>query len=247
MLNKTISLLFLLVMTITLVVAQPIYKQNTEVELSLPCTINGALCSNSATCQFSIISPAGITLINQENMTQVGGLFTYQLLLNQTTEVGEHEFPVTCCDGGVCATRHLTYTITPSGLISSSGEAVIYIVLIVVVLFFFILCLIGAIRINGGDAYDIGGNLMELNYGKYLKMGLFWLSIVFLWFMFYLSWEVSNKVLMFGFVGDIFHTLFLILTYLLAPSFIAFVILAIVKWTADLKLWELAERGLKPR
>lgn len=139
------------------------------------------------------------------------------------------------------------FEVTPSGLISTGGQAITYIVLILIVLFFFVLCLIGAIRYDGKNEYDIGGNLMSLNYGKYLKMGLFWLSIVFLWISFYLGWEVSNKVLMFDFVGDLFHTFFLVLTYLLAPSFLAFVFLAIVQWTADLKLWEMSKRGLKPR
>ena len=78
----------ILIMAMTLIVAQPVYKQNADVELTLPCTINGALCSPSATCQFSILNPLGITLVNNGTMTQLGGLFTYQLYANQTTENG---------------------------------------------------------------------------------------------------------------------------------------------------------------
>ena len=139
------------------------------------------------------------------------------------------------------------FEVTPSGLVSTSGEAIIYIILILIVLFFFVLCLIGGINLDGKNAYDVGGNLLQLNYGKYLKMGLFWLSVVFLWILFYLGWEVSNKVLMFNFIGSIFQTMFMILTWLIAPSFLAFVVLALIQWTADLKLHKMAERGLSPR
>lgn len=233
----------------SLAVAQPVYKQNTDVLLSLPCTISGALCSPSATCQFSLTSPNGTIIHNKVNMTQNNGLFTYQLLSNQTNEVGGYEFPVTCCDGTPlrCATRYLPFTITPSGTIGSSGEAITYTILILVVLVLLILSIIGAVKVNGDDKYDIGGNLLELNYGKYLKMGLFFLSVLFLWFLLFLGWQTAEKILMFSFMLTIFKTCFMILTYLLAPVFVVFVILALVKWTADLKLWKLAERGLKPR
>lgn len=246
--NLFLMMFIVLILSMTLAVAQPVYKQNTEVLLSLPCTINGALCSPSAVCQFSLTTPSGITLFNKVNMTQDGGLFTYQLLANETVEVGSYEFPVTCCDtGNKCATRYLTFTITPSGAIGSSGEAITYTILILVVLVLLILSIIGAVKTNGDDKYDIGGNLLDLNYGKYLKMGLFFLSVLFLWFLLFLGWQTAEKILMFSFMLTIFHTCFMILTYLLAPVFIVFVILALIKWTADLKLWKLAERGLKER
>lgn len=252
MLNKIFPfmLIGLIIMTIgfvSLVGAQPVYQQSIDVELNLPCTINGALCSPSATCQFSITNPLGQILLNQENMTQVGGLFVYQLNGSQITEVGEYKFPVTCCESGTCSTRHLTFIVTPSGKIGTSGEAITYTILIFVVLTLMTLCIIGAIKINKEHYYDVGGNLLKLSYGKYLKMGLWWLSILFLWFLLFLGWQTAEKILMFAFMVTIFKMLFMILTILIAPSFIAFVVLVIIQWTADLKLWELAERGLSPR
>lgn len=227
--------------------AQPVYQQKTEIELNVPCTINGDVCSNNATCFATIISPKGVMLFNNEAMTQNNAIFKINITENQSTDVGQYEFPVSCCDNGNCATRHLTFTITPSGVISSSGEAIVYVILIIVVLIFFIITMLGAIRTDAGHSYDVGGKLVELKYGKYLKSGLFFLSIIFLWFLFFLGWQVSSKVLMFDFMTTIFKTLFMILTYMIAPIFICFTILAVVQWTLDLKLWKMTKRGLSER
>ena len=243
--KQIISLIFAICLVLPMIFAQPIYKQNGVLDLKIQCIINGTYCSGSGVCYANILYPNSSLFI--DNILMTNQLSYHNSTLPAPSELGEYKCSATCCDGGLCGTNACDFLITPSGNISTSGEAVTYIVLILVVLFFFVLCLIGAIKIKGGNEYDIGGNLMSITYGKYLKMGLFWFSIVLLWVSLYLGWEVSNKVLMFGFVGDVFHTAFLILTWLIAPSFIAFTILAIVQWTADMKLWEMAERGLKPR
>lgn len=244
---KLFNLFIGLFIVISLVSAQPTYKQNTDVELNVPCTINGNICSNMAECQFSIVTPSGNILLNLENMTQNLGVFSYQLYANQTTEVGQYEFPVTCCDGVNCGTRHLTFLITPSGKVGSSGEALTYTILIFVVLVLLTFSMIGGFKIKSGDSYDMGGNFLEVNYGKYLKMGLFFLSILFLWVLFFLGWQTSEKILMFDFTVVVFKTSFLVLTYLIFPIFLAFVALAIIQWTMDLTQIKLKKRGLKQR
>jgi len=230
-----------------LVTAQPLFQQKTEIELNVPCTINGNVCSSNATCQATIINPKGAILVNNEAMVQNNATFRINITENQSAENGQYEFPVSCCDNGACATRHLTFAVNPSGVVSSSGEAIVYVILIIVVLVFFIFTMMGAVKIDGEHSYDVGGKLLELKYGKYLKMGLFFVSILFLWFLFFLGWQVSSKVLMFDFMNTIFRTLFMILTYLIAPIFLAFTILAVVQWTLDLKLWKMTKRGLPER
>lgn len=219
-------------------------RDDSGINLTAICYASGnTFCNGLTDCKLSVMSN-GNTLLDNVLMDWNTNYYSYSA--TTLTTIGDYSGTVTCTGINIAYTN-FDFKITPSGNISTSGEAIVYIILILVILFFFVLCLIGAIKIESGNYYDVGGNLMKLNYGKYLKMGLFWLSIVILWFLFYLGWEVSNKVLMFNFVGDIFHTLFMILTYLLAPSFIAFTIFAIVQWTGDLKLWELAKRGLQPR
>jgi len=247
MLRKSFVIFLAFLFMISLAFAQPIYKQSEDKQLNVPCTYNGAICSISATCVGTIINPNGTLIFNQQNMVRTNATYGLFIPANLSQEVGEYQFPVTCCEGVKCSTQNLIFFVTPSGNIATSGEATVYIFLIFVVLFFFLLCLIGAINVNSEHEYDIGGKLLKLKYGAYLKMGLFWLSSIFLWILLYLGWEISNKVLMFAFIGEFFHTAFLIMTYLLAPVFIAFVILALVKWTADLELHNLTKRGLRPR
>jgi hypothetical protein len=201
-------------------------------------------CNGLTNCNISIRNPDGDTIINNVAMDWFSTYYDYNA--TAITTIGDYSGTVYCIGGN---TKYIDFNfkITPSGMISTSGESLIYSILIIIIVFFFALCLFGSFKIKSNNEYDMGGKLMKITYGKYLKMFLFWLSIVFLWILFFLGWQISDKVLMFDFVGMVFHTSFTVLTYLIAPFFFAFVVLAIFQWTADLELWKLAERGLRPR
>lgn len=143
----TVVMMFLfLALTSVGVDAQPVFKQSTATEINLPCTINGALCSNLAECQLSIIYPNGTVMVNKQNMTQNSGVFVYPLNSNQTSALGEYEMPVTCCDGSACGVRHLTFTITPNGEIATTGKGILYIGILAILFIFFVLCIWGGLQ-----------------------------------------------------------------------------------------------------
>jgi len=141
----TVIMMFLF---ISLTSAQPVFKQSQATEINVPCTINGAICSPSAQCQLSIIYPNGTVMVNKQNMTYNSGVFTYPLTSNQTSALGEYEMPVTCCDGGDCGVRHLTYTVTPNGEIASTGKGILYIGILTILFIFFILCIYSGMQVE---------------------------------------------------------------------------------------------------
>jgi len=242
--NKYFILIFALLICLPLICAQSSggflqAKQNDCIQLPQECP--NCTFVKLTTVTYPDLSQIGI----QENMFQNGTSYNYSFC--NTSQLGSYSYCTLGDIDGAYTTSCNDFSITPSGKTASSGEATVYIFLIFIVLFFFLLCLIGGININSEHEYDIGGKLLQLKYGAYLKMGLLWLSSIFLWILLYLGWEISNKVLMFAFIGEFFHTAFSIMTWLLAPVFIAFVILALIKWTADLELHNLTKRGLRPR
>jgi hypothetical protein len=139
------------------------------------------------------------------------------------------------------------FIITPTGYDNTTAQGLIYVFLLLVSIVFMIIAVVGAVKINPANEYDIGGKIMSVNYGKYLKMGLFFVSYLLFILVAFLSWQIADSFLMVTTMTWMFHTFFIILVSLLAPIFIAFVVLALVKWTADLELWKLAERNLQPR
>jgi hypothetical protein len=57
MLNKNFIFVLVFILCMSFIVGQPIIQQNTTTNLSVPCTINGAICSALANCSDSVINP----------------------------------------------------------------------------------------------------------------------------------------------------------------------------------------------
>jgi hypothetical protein len=151
MLNKI--LLTLLVLSILLVgtaIAVPSYPQNENITISVPCTINGTVCSSNALCNSTIINPRQVVLVNNQMMTQDNGVFNINLTDNQTTTSGQYEFTVSCTDLGNSATRNLIFSITPDGAapIEEGRGNLIAISIFVIVIFAIILLVLGLFQKN---------------------------------------------------------------------------------------------------
>lgn len=235
--------LVLFCLVLPLVLGVPVFKQGELVDLKINCVNNGGHCSAGAVCNITVLDSNDVVLVDDSPMTNSGSYFNHSF---NASSVGVFKQQVFCVDGynGYSAS---TFKVTPSGVEGSTGDAVVYVILLLVALVLMILCIVGGVKINGDNEFNLYGKLMSINYGKYLKMGLFFGSYLFLWFVFFLAWQVADKFLMFDFISELFRMLFLILTVLLAPLFIAFVALAFLKWVADLKLEKLAERNLPDR
>ena len=233
----------LLLLCVSFVSAVPVYKQNELVDLKVNCVRAGGHCSSGAACNLSIFDNNDNLVLDDVSMTNSGSYFNYSY---NASEVGVFKQSIFCIDGDNGYVTN-SFKVTPSGVESSVSDAIIYVVLLFVSLVLMLLCVFGAANMNSANEYDFGGKLISVNYGKYVKMGLFFASYLFLWFLTFFAWQVSDKFLMFDFIGTIFNFLFITLAILLGPIFIAFVAFALLKWLADIKLWELAERNLSER
>lgn len=229
MLERILLSVLVIILMANLVVAQPIYKQNENVELNIPCTINGAICSNSAYCQFSIINPLGVTLINGENMTQNVSIFTYPLNSNQTTEIGQYEFPVTCCDAGACGTRHLTFLITPTGETPTTAKGLMLVGLLGGLFILFIAGVVG-----GSRAKHIA-----------LKCGLFLGAYLCLIGVIFISWNLSLSYLTTTpFLISFLRIVFYILLFGFFPSMLLLTIYTLYMMFKIKEIEDMVDRGI---
>lgn len=164
--KKSSALIFvsMLLLIIPLLFAQPIFKQDTNVQLNLPCTVNGVLCSNAATCTATIINPDNIVLINNQSMIQNNAVFSINLTSNQTFTLGEYNFNVNCCDGSLCASKFLIFHINLTGIQNDVNETYFFIFIGVT-----ILILISLLLYKMSNTEDYGWAVGYLS-GSYLLL-----------------------------------------------------------------------------
>jgi len=246
--NKTLIWILVFLAIVTTVSAAQVYKQGDYVDIKIPCTNNGTYCSSTATCTATIISPNGTALYNNDTLTNQVGYFNITLNPNQTDQLGDYDFTPCCIDGTLTECKSLNFKITASGKETTDGEATIYAILIFMFVALGGFSAVGAWRINGQNEYDFGGGgeLLKINFNKYWKMLLWFLAYLFLVFTVFYCWQLSELLTMTE-MTPIFKSLFLTLEILFAPFFLVWGYLMIIKWTADIKLWKLSQRGLGPR
>lgn len=220
-------------------------KQNENLTIYDTCTVNGFPCDANFNCTFTIIKPDQTTLVSQAQTTHIDYLYIYHLNETQTVDHGVYEVTSYCGNGTTSGKLTFYYVLTPTGTIPSTAQSLLYSFLLVVCLFILTLTIIGGVKMDGKNTYTMSG-LVELNHGKYLKMGLFFLSYLFLLFTFFLAYQVSTQFLFLGFASTVFEIGHTVLWIAFFPIFLVFVVLALIQWVIDIRLADLTKRGLRP-
>ena len=94
-----------------------IYEENKDINLKIPCSNDGAICSTLAQCNITVLYPNSTTLIDNKNMTNLGNGF-FNLYLNgtnETTPSGTYTATMFCEDGGLYGSSPFSYLITFNG------------------------------------------------------------------------------------------------------------------------------------
>lgn len=246
--NKKIILLWFIIIGMFLIslTSALTFKQGTDVDIKLNCVNNGSSCSASTICNITIMNPSMTLIIDNQQMTN--NINYHNISLNSTHLEfnGEYEWQMYCNDSGTTGTGTGNFLVTPNGSVPSTAQGVMYSFLMVICIIILAFCIYGGIIIRGDNEFQMG-KLVSINVGKYIKMGLFFLSYLFFIFVSYLAWQISTNFLWISAGSVVFRLIFITLWIALAPLFIAFVVIALVKWVIDIKLEKLAKRNLKVR
>jgi len=216
--NRYICLLIVLafILVMPTIVAQPVFEKSTAVTLSVPCTIDGNVCSGSATCKTTVINPLGDVLYNNQTMIQNGGVFELNITSNDTSENGEYQFNVACLQSGRSSSKMLIFFVTPNGEIPTTANGILYGVLLTIFVLFFIVSLY-----KGLDSDSI-----VLKSAFLLTAYLMLIGITFT------GWNLSaNYLTSAPFLTSFFRIFWLVLMYALFPIilFLTFYTLWMIK------------------
>lgn len=96
-----------------------IYKQNSIIELKVPCSYNGTFCDTTALCNVTISYPNSSLLVDDGNMTNTGNGMPFYLLPD-TSITGVYLYNSECCQADACDSYSSSFEITPSGIIQTS-------------------------------------------------------------------------------------------------------------------------------
>ena len=230
------------------VLAEDIYKQNNEIDLKISCINENtkSYCSSTSICNITIYNPDSSLIVSNAIMQNQIAFHNYTLNSSYTNQKGNYAGNVFCVDGSNSQTQDFNFLITPSGYNPTITEGILAGFLLILCVFIWVMCMNGYSTINDKHEYDIGGNLMKVNFNKYIKMGLGFLSYLFFIIVIYLAWKISLKYLMIDFAFTVFDTIFTILWISVPIVFIILIPVTIVKVVADMKLQDLANRNLKP-
>jgi len=184
------------------IISEPVFTQNENATVRLPCTANGTYCSANATCRTTIINPEGNTVVNNQIMFKNNAVFEVNVTAQQHSLNGEYQFNVVCSDAGTSVSRFLKYHVTPNGERATTSKGIMYISILAILVIFLVGLIIIAFRFEH----------IALKSGSLLSAYLMLIAISFI------SWNLALDYLTSSpFMISFFRIIFLFLLYAFFP------------------------------
>jgi len=103
--------------------AEQTFKQNTDVNLKIPCYNNNTYCSNAAVCNITIQSPNATAIATNQLMTNNN--YFHNLTIHPTS-FGTYMWDMICIDGTIKGFGQGTFKVNPSGYEESNPGTLSY-------------------------------------------------------------------------------------------------------------------------
>lgn len=213
-----------------------IFKVNEQVEIIQICNNDTSLCDS---CNLSSVKyPNFPSIITSVSMTKRSGDFNYTLTNKQVNQTGILLINGFCETASQVKVFSFTATITKTGTLLSTGEAIIYILLTLAIFSLFLIIFYFMIRTPYGNDINEKGAVIKITKLKYVKLGLIMLSwVLFIWFLNLLIAVSDNFVTLtmyYGFVSFMFS----IMMRLSLPLGIFIIVLSFFEIIKDVNIQE---------
>jgi len=217
------------------------HKQNTDFTLTI--SGNEATSCNTTWIKF----PNGSSNILNIPMTKDGTTFYTTIESGNFSSLGTTCLGLSCTDGSQNEVGSKCLDVTPEGYTVSEGSGIIYSILFLGTLVLFIISLYYGLTLPWKNNSSEEGDLLSIDYKKYLKMFLLFTSYLILTFTFAIGKGMSNDFLMSDGAYGFFNVGFSVLLIGIMPSLIALGYFVIASAIFDKKVQRAIERGLPVR
>lgn len=203
----------------------------------------------NAHCNFvAILENGSVNMFANLSYSSDNRFWSFYVNPENNTAVGHYSFYVYCDDFELNQSGFVSqsYIITNSGEELDIPGSIAYSVLLFLMIVLMVACLIWAFNIDGNDTVSMG-DLVEINYKKYAKFFLYFLSYLFFTLSLFFAWQISYLFIITTWSHDILRVLFKISWVVLFPLFAVTLTLMVVKFITDLRIDKMVKRGLPPR
>ena len=247
-----ILLAFILVLTILPILSAldpvkvPIFKKNSDIVLSIPCSFNKTQCSNSAVCNFTLFRVAEnhTKLFNSSVTVDINSFFQINMTKGNFTIEGDYTLNLFCFDQDTRDSISKDFIVNNSGKTLSTAQGIIYVIVIIMSVLLFIAVFMGSFFIPSGNNRNEEGKVISINDLKYLKMITFSFSYLLLMWIMFMLMELSSNFMVSDTASRIFGLGFNLLFYSLWPLMLLSVLFFVMLKFQDKKFTSMLERGI---
>ncbi len=179
-----------------------------------------------------------------DKMTKVGTFYNHTFC--NTSLVGEYVVNGVGNPNGEITSWVYDFAVTPTGTILETSDSNLYILLTLASLFFFLLCLWGGVVLPFRNNRNDEGGVISVQKLKYFKVGLLFLSYVFLIWLLNLLLALSTNFSILTQYTKFFEVVFSVMNAMSYPIFVFMLIIMSIMGWKDLQLKKLLQRGLNP-
>lgn len=203
-------------------------------------------CSNSTYSNItSVIYKTNSTYIlkGEYAMTKSGTNYNYTLNSTLNNNAGTLEINYHCNVNGIDTTAGYLIDVTNSGFGLSTSQSILYILGLALAFIFFIISLYFSIVIPFRNTRGQVGNVIDINWYKYLKMILIAVSYMLLLLISGMAYNVTYNFLNLNAISSIFNWIYWIMLSSLYPLIVIIFIFMVIIGIQDNVLKKKLERG----
>ena len=189
--------------------------------------VNIRVLANCSQINLTEVTSPNQTFIINSPMTYLGGQ-TFNYSFCNTTSLGSYTYswnnPCADCSQGDCGND---FEVNAIGTQFTVSQALIYIVGFIVMILMFFIFLYGSFNIPWKHGYDDNGKVVSINQLKYFKIVCIVFTYIMTLFIVGLSKSVTENLLNFNGINNVFNWAYWILMYSIYPILVVAFIIAL--------------------
>ncbi len=238
-----LALVFLMI--VVPVISAQIYKQNTAINISIPCRFNNTQCKTSAICNVTVFDNEEVVIIANESInSSVNSFIVVELNETQIANFGVYRIDLFCSQDKIFDSPSVEFEVTPTGEELSDAQGMIYLVMLLSGFIIFGLCMWGAIVIPFRDVRDEDRQILSVNGLKPVKVILGYFAYLSLLFNATILRDIAKSYLFLNAVEGFFNIVYLTLLILVYPLTLLTFIIAVKIFATDIRNQDLLHKGI---
>lgn len=194
----------------------------------------------------SVITPNSTSSITVEKVMTKSGI-QYNYTYCDTNQIGKYTVNGKGDNDGILSAWAYTFTVNTLGREYTIAQSITYTLFFIFVFIIFLLTLFFGFKMPNNELRNEDGRIIQLNWNKYAKWGLFAVAYICSFALMYFAWNLSYAFLGFSAMTNFFSVGFKILIMGAIPIFVIGTIIMAANYLTDWKMYDKLMKGLTVR